>query len=502
MRAPLLALALLVATVVAVRPWSIARSAATERCYATWPRTTGIYQLDTDAVDVIQGVLEVDRLDTAGAWTVPQTGGIAIVQDSMLGVTLLFGIEPVAGQIVRYTLDEHTAGTVSKLSDRMVILSGLSAPEALAFDAAGETVCVTYTHASTGVHMARCYRISRQPSVLSHNGIDEWWTSVGYYPYAASSSSPLAPIQSLSAIGFDAHARPLEHATRSLWIDHAWDTQRRVMTRFPLVRDGSSTPESTEIYHDGPAPTDSAEHIVWQFAPDTGLFSVLSEEYDPVAGLPTLFATAWTADSQPRIQRLSLDPQTLGTAAHKHIAMWLAAVFDPSQLIDLQMSGTASLSYDRTPQAIALGYASPSPSVSASRAPDTPSQSPVPSRIATSPSRFPDLVIPPPQPSLFETKVEETIAEPQHHGRHARRSWAGLWALATIVPLCCCAVALVAVRKRRALAAPFVYGGSLHNKAVATFSLLGSDSHVEEYDIGTQVDMNLIPIARHSTQAS
>lgn len=498
MRSPLVALALLVATVAAVRPWSIARSTTTERCYATWPHATGIYQLDTDSPDVIQGVLEVDRLDTAGAWTVPQTGGIAIVRDEMLDATLLFGIEPAAGQIVRYTLDERT-GLVSKLADRMVILSGLTAPEALAFDAAGETACVTYTSAQTGVHMARCYRISRQRSVLAHKGIDEWWTSVGQYPYSASAPDA-APAESLSSIGFDARARPMEHATRSLWIDHAWDTQRRVMTRFPLVSDGSPTPESTEIYHDGAAPA-NAEHIVWQFAPDTGLFSVLSEQYDPVKALPTLFATSWTADSQPRVQRLSLDPQTIGVLAHKYIAMWLAATLDSAQLIDLQLAGTASINYDRTAQATALGYASPTPSISASRPPATPSETPVPSRINTSPSRFPDLVLPV-APSSLPMPVQETIEKPAEHHKGRGRSLSALWALAFIVPVCCCVVAFLAVQKRRALMAPLVYGGTLREKMVATFSLLGKPTQPEEYDIGSFADMHLIPIARDSTQAS
>lgn len=494
---------LLLGACVATRPWSLACSVKSDRCYASWPRATGIYQINTKSPNVVTGELTVDTLNTAGSWTVPQTGGVVVVYDDMLDVSLLFAIEISSGQIVRYTLDE-SSGSVSTLSDRIVILNGLSAPEALTFDNTGETACVTYTQSTDDVRIARCYRISRQQGLSSRTAISEWWTSVGYYPYAGAAQSNLDSAISLSAAAFDGHARMIENAQRSLWIDHSWDLTRRVMTRFPLIIDGSSTPSSTTIYFDGaPSDSTSAQHVVFQLAPEGQLFAVLSEEYS-ADQLPLIFVTQWTADSEPAIMGKSFDPETLGTSAHKLAAMWLVAELNADQLVDLQLVGNALIVYDRTAQAAQLGYvaASPTPSPSpaapsASSIPVSPSSSPLPEVINTSPSRFPDAIIPSqsaPPALILNHSLDNSDAASRGNNHKSHNGNYGLLALLAILPLCCCVIIVLAIKKRATVAKPILAASGTTAGWYKSFgSLRASVSEIELQPYEPQ-DENLIPI--------
>lgn len=408
------ALFLVVAIVCAadVRPWTlVADPRAPNQWFATWPGVKGILSVraenESTAVNAFTVSHALDgqsRMTGLAAWQHPQTGDV-----------LLYATSYDDNRVWRYQLDARTGASRGQLQ-----MLAPDHPMGVALFDDGDTVCVSGELANARV--VQCYRIQRR---LDDDGIsiDEWWVMMSNYQWERTA----APQPVAEAVWRDPRALGIEGSpSGSLWVD---TTERLI--RFPLDSiTGAYMPQEVPLplgaerlaLGDGVivAPT-AARRVTWQTQPTT-------------------------SDAEP----LYAHTQQLLRAV-----IWRHATLSDVDRVTLHLDPNAQVrhQFNRLATAVAQGEVSASATV-------TPPPSATTTRTApptgTPSGTLPPSATPTPSPSsswpvTSAVGVEQTKED---SGRSSSPNTA-LWGLSALaLPVCCAAVALVAVgayRGRRQL---------------------------------------------------
>lgn len=411
-------LVLFVCACTAARPWSMDVHPRSGRVYATWQGVDGVFEITTSPIGAVySGSVCARRLGTA----VPTSpSGIALLDDTQLGATLMYVTQRTDGRIMRYTLDESSGALV----DPTVMLSSVSKPEAIAIDWNQERICVALDTASIAASTARCYRSERSQGI---DQVDEWWYNIGHFQYGAGGSSAPETPDVLDALCLDANG-----TGGVLWIDRAWETTRRAYASFAL---DSGTEAAPLEYFSGSPASAGAKYIVLQGSPGAAPAALLDERFE-LSALPSMRVVEWVS-GQPRVAEMDPVLQQVGSALFVRATFWLAAQnFTTAGL----STGSECVPFDRSSQAAAFGHtATPSPSPTM-----LPSHSIHPS-FSHRPTSFPSessFQL----PSANPTQGHNASVDMRHHGHDHTKQKVLTGVLVPLFGLCCiCACIVLAV---------------------------------------------------------
>ena len=389
-----------------VRPWTLVDlPGSSTQWLATWPGVRGIMLLSADTESAVTNRLTVHRVASG----YDRTTGLAVWPSDLNSDLLVYVNSYDEHRVWRYQIDPATWRVRGQLQ-----MQSPQHPLGVSLSADGETACVSGDSPTSRV--VQCYRIAR---ALDDDGvtINEWWVLKSNFQWDGSVTQPRP-----EALLFDSRALPTDVSPHgSVWIDSKLSPGNLV--RFPMDSLTGAFMPSTLVF-----PTALPEQrLVWSTAEAS---HVIVSEHDA-------YTIDWS-ETQNAPAMVPAEPlfETVDSHTHLKAVVWREAALDNFDRLTLGADNAViTITFDRTPEALAVGEiaATPSPLPSASQAPShmpTPSGSPAPTHEAV--------------PVISDKTTKK-------HGNSD--SLEGLWALVTLVlPLCCVpCIAFVAWKKRDAI---------------------------------------------------